>query len=190
MYFKHPEILYFLFLLIIPILVHLFQLRRFKKEWFTNVKFLKELSIQTRKSSKIKKWLLLFTRLLLLTCLIIAFAQPYFKGKDNLNKDNELFIILDNSFSMQTKGQKGELLKRSVQELLENIPENQDFSLYTNNDSYLNTNIKLIQKELQNIDYSNSSFNLNRIIAEIQSRKKTANQDVIIITDGIGLEPS
>lgn len=190
MYFKHPEILYFLFLLIIPILVHLFQLRRFKKEWFTNVKFLKELSILTRKSSKIKKWLLLFTRLLLLTCLIIAFAQPYFKGKDNLNKDNELFIILDNSFSMQTKGQKGELLKRSVQELLENIPENQDFSLYTNNDSYLNTNIKLIQKELQNIDYSNSSFNLNRIIAEIQSRKKTANQDVIIITDGIGLEPS
>lgn len=190
MYFKHPEILYFLFLLIIPILVHLFQLRRFKKEWFTNVKFLKELSIQTRKSSKIKKWLLLFTRLLLLTCLIIAFAQPYFKGKDNLNKDNELFIILDNSFSMQTKGQKGELLKRSVQELLENIPENQDFSLYTNNDSYLNTNIKLIQKELQNIDYSNNSFNLNRIITEIQSRKKTANQDVIIITDGIGLEPS
>ena len=54
MQFKHPEILYFLFLLIIPILVHLFQLRRFKKEYFTNVRFLKELSIQTRKSSKIK----------------------------------------------------------------------------------------------------------------------------------------
>jgi hypothetical protein len=37
MQFKHPEILYFLFLLVIPILVHLFQLRRFKKEFFTNV---------------------------------------------------------------------------------------------------------------------------------------------------------
>ncbi|MFN3968968.1 BatA domain-containing protein, partial [Flavobacterium sp.] len=43
MQFKHPEILYFLFLLVIPILVHLFQLRRFKKEYFTNVQFLKEL---------------------------------------------------------------------------------------------------------------------------------------------------
>jgi hypothetical protein len=71
MHFKHPEILWFLFLLIIPILVHLFQLRRFKKEFFTNVRFLKELSIQTRKSSKLKKYLLLATRLLLLAALIL-----------------------------------------------------------------------------------------------------------------------
>ena len=88
MQFKHPEILYFLFLLIIPIIVHLFQLRRFKKEYFTNVRFLKEISIQTRKSSKIKKWLLLTTRLLLLALLILAFAQPFFKGKDSKNSHN------------------------------------------------------------------------------------------------------
>ena len=125
MQFKHPEILYFLFLLVIPILVHLFQLRRFKKEYFTNVKLLKELQIQTRKSSKIKKWLLLATRLLLLTCLILAFAQPFFEAKDTTNKGNELIILLDNSFSMQAKGAKGELLKRSIQELLEELPENQ-----------------------------------------------------------------
>jgi hypothetical protein len=80
MNFKHPEFLYFLFLLVIPILVHLFQLRRFKKEYFTNVQFLKELSIQTRKSSTIKKWLLLLTRLLLLIFLILAFAQPFFSA--------------------------------------------------------------------------------------------------------------
>ena len=90
MQFKHPEILYFLFVLVIPILVHLFQLRRFKKEYFTNVQFLKELSIQTRKSSKIKKWLLLITRLLLLTALIIAFSQPFFKAKDSKNISNEM----------------------------------------------------------------------------------------------------
>ena len=82
MQFKNPEILYFLFLLILPILVHLFQLRRFKKQEFTNVKLLKELEIQTRKSSTIKKWLLLATRLLLLAALIFAFAQPFFKAKD------------------------------------------------------------------------------------------------------------
>ena len=123
MQFKHPEILYFLLLLIVPILVHLFQLRRFKKEYFTNVQFLKALSVQTRKSSKIKKWFLLSCRLLLLTSIIIAFAQPFFLAKDNQNASNELYIILDNSFSMQAKGKKGELLKRSVQELLENIPQ-------------------------------------------------------------------
>ena len=138
MQFKHPEVLYFLFLLVIPILVHLFQLRRFKKEYFTNVQFLKELSVQTRKSSTIKKWLLLLTRLMLLTFLILAFAQPFFAAKDSKNNTNEMYIILDNSYSMQAKGKKGELLKRAVQDLLEHTPEAQNFSLLTNSDNYWN----------------------------------------------------
>ncbi len=188
MLFKHPEILYFLPLLVIPILVHLFQLRRFKKEYFTNVRFLKELSIQTRKSSKIKKWLLLATRLLLLTCIIIAFAQPFFKAKDAKNNSNEMYIVLDNSFSMQAKGQKGELLKRAVQELLENTPENQTFSLITNSETFWNTDIKSIRTELQNLKYSALPFQLESAMAKIKSRKSAFNKDVVIITDAVGLE--
>ena len=189
MQFKHPEILYFLFVLVIPILVHLFQLRRFKKEYFTNVQFLKELSIQTRKSSKIKKWLLLITRLLLLTALIIAFSQPFFKAKDSKNISNEMYLVLDNSYSMQAKGNKGELLKRAIQELLENTPENQTFSLITNTETYWNTDIKSIQKEVQNISYSALPFQLESAMAKIKSRKSANNKDVIIITDAIGLKP-
>ena len=189
MQFKHPEILYFLFLLVIPILVHLFQLRRFKKEYFTNVRFLKELSIQTRKSSKLKKWLLLATRLLILACIIFAFAQPFFQAKNSKSSTNEMYIILDNSFSMQAKGQKGELLKRAVQELLENTPENQTFSLITNSETFWNTDIKSIQKELQNLKYSASSFQLESAMAKIKSRKTPFNKDIVVITDAIGLEP-
>jgi hypothetical protein len=188
MQFKHPEILYFLFLLVIPILVHLFQLRRFKKEYFTNVRFLKELSIQTRKSSKIKKWLLLITRMLLLAAIIIAFAQPFFQAKDKQNTTNEMYIVLDNSFSMQAKGKKGELLKRAVQDLLENTPENQTFSLITNSETFWNTDIKSIQKEVKNLTYSALPFQLESAMAKIKSRKTPFNKDVIIITDAVGLE--
>ena len=188
MQFKHPEILYFLFLLIIPILVHLFQLRRFKKEYFTNVQFLKELSIQTRKSSKIKKWLLLATRLLLLAFLILAFAQPFFKSKDSKNSNNEMYIILDNSFSMQAKGQKGELLKRAVQELLEETPENMQFSLITNNETFWNSDIKSLQKDLQNLKYSATPFVLDNLIAKVKARKSAFNKDIVVFTDAVGLE--
>lgn len=188
MQFKHPEILYFLFLLVIPILVHLFQLRRFKKEYFTNVRFLKVLAIQTRKSSKIKKWLLLITRMLLLAAIIIAFAQPFFQAKDKKNTTNEMYIVLDNSFSMQAKGKKGELLKRAVQELLENTPEKQTFSLITNSETFWNTDIKSIQKEVQNLTYSALPFQLESAMAKIKSRKTPFNKDVIIITDAVGLE--
>ena len=188
MQFKHPEILYFLFLLVIPILVHLFQLRRFKTVYFTNVKLLKELQTQTRKSSKIKKWLLLVTRLLLLTCLIIAFAQPYFKHQNTPKKGNELIIVLDNSFSMQAKGPKGELLKRSIQELLEELPENQSFSLLTNSELYWDTDIKSIQKELQNLDYSALPFQLDYLLNQVEIKKKQVPKDYIIITDAIQAE--
>lgn len=188
MQFKHPEFLYFLFLLVIPILVHLFQLRKFKKELFTNVKFLKELAIQTRKSSKLKKYLLLATRLLLLTALILAFAQPFFKAKDNKNAGNEMYIVLDNSFSMQAKGKKGELLKRALQDLLEHTPENINFSLLTNSDNYYNTSIKAIQQDLQNMSYSATPFQIDNILAKINARKSAFNKDIIVITDALGLK--
>lgn len=190
MQFKHPELLYFLFLLVIPILVHLFQLRKFKTEYFTNVKFLKELVVQTRKSSKIKKYLLLATRMLLLAFLIIAFAQPFFKAKDSKNATNELYIILDNSFSMQAKGKKGELLKRAVQDLLEHTPETANFSLITCSDNYWNTDIKSIQKELQNLNYSAVPFQLDHLLAKVKAHKSAFNKDIVVITDGIGLEPN
>ncbi len=183
MHFKHPELFYFLFLLVIPILVHLFQLRRFKKEYFTNVRFLKELSIQTRKSSKIKKWLLLATRLAMLTALIFAFTQPYFESKDAKGKQNELFIILDNSFSMQAKGSNGPLLKSVIQDLLEHTPENMNFSLITNNEEFWNTDIKSVQKELQQLQYSAIPFDLESAITKIKSRKNSHNKDLIILTD-------
>jgi hypothetical protein len=187
MHFKQPEILYFLFLLIVPILVHLFQLRRFKTSFFTNVRFLKELAVQTRKSSKIKKRLLLATRLLLLTCVILAFAQPFFEAKDSKNATNEMYIVLDNSFSMQAKGKKGELLKRAVQELLENTPETAQFSLLTNTENFWNTDIKASKNSLQNLKYSATPFELSSIMAKIKAHKSAHKKDIVIITDAVGL---
>ena len=188
MQFKHSEILYFLFLLIVPILVHLFQLRRFKKEFFTNVRFLKALAIQTRKSSQIKKWILLTTRLLLLTALVLAFAQPILPSKEKSNSQKELYIILDNSYSMQAKGKKGELLQRAIQELLETTPETIHFSLLTNTETFLNTYIKSIQKELQNLQYSATPFELDPILNQIQARPSLYQKEIVVISDAIGLE--
>ena len=188
MHFKQPEILYFLFLLIVPILVHLFQLRRYKKEYFTNVRFLKALSIQTRKSSKIKKWLLLACRLLVLIFIILAFAQPFFESKDSKNASNELYIILDNSFSMQAKGKKGELLKRAVQELLEETPEKMNFSLLTNSENYWNTDIKSMRSALQNLKYSATPFQVDPVMAKLKAHKSAFKKEIIVITDAVGLD--
>ncbi|WP_373942692.1 BatA domain-containing protein [Polaribacter sejongensis] len=146
MQFKNPEILYFLALLIIPIIVHLFQLQRFVKVPFTNVAFLQKLAQQTRKSSRIKKWLILGTRMLLFTAIIFAFSQPYF-SKKTANKKQHNFIYLDNSLSTNTKGERGNLLQIAAQEIIENSSEKDVYSLQTNSSFY----DRITKSELKNI---------------------------------------
>ena len=171
MQFKHPEILFALILLIIPIIVHLFQLRRFKKVFFTNVKFLKTVELQTRKSSKLKKLLVLFSRLLLFSALIISFAQPYISN--NINKKPEsIYVYLDNSFSMQAKGKDGELLKRATQDIINGISELESVNLFTNNEVFNNLSSKNIKNTLLSIDYHPVKMDLQSILLKIKSNIK------------------
>jgi hypothetical protein len=89
---------------------------------------------------------------------------------------------------MQAKGKKGALLKRAVQELLEETPKNATFSLLTNSENYWKTDIKAIQNALQNLPYSATPFQLESILAKINAHKSPFKKDIIIITDAIGLE--
>ena len=63
MQFLHPDFFYALPALLIPVFIHLFQLRRFKVQEFSNVALLQKIRFQTRKSSQLKKWLILLLRL-------------------------------------------------------------------------------------------------------------------------------
>lgn len=154
MQFRHPELLYALFLLLIPLIVHLFQLRKFKKVDFSNVAFLKNLEIQTRKSSRIKKWLILFTRMAALAMIVLAFAQPYRTSSDAATKEKETIIYLDNSFSMQARGASGKLFTQAVQELIKELPKTTTFTLFTNTHTYTETTIEELKNSLLQLDYS------------------------------------
>lgn len=183
MHFKHPELLYALFLLVIPVLVHLFQLRRFRKEYFTNVKFLKKAVVQTRKSARIKKWLILLNRLLLLACIIIAFAQPYLPPAAGENQTQETIIYLDNSLSMQAKGKNGILLKQGIQQLLENLPREGEFKLFTNNTEYVVNNSLSLRKKLQQVDYSSRQLPWKTIRLKVEEMASEPSGNFIAISD-------
>lgn len=186
MQFKYPEILYTLFLLVIPIIVHLFQLRKFKSEPFTNVQFLKELTIQTRKSSQLKKWITLLTRLCLLACVILAFSQPYFAEKGNFKTKSETVIYLDNSFSMQASGQNGSLLNTAVQDLIASLDENEDISLFTNDANYPNTSIKAIKNDLIQLGYAPKQLSYNAALLKGKqyfSEDQGSIKNLILISD-------
>tara|TARA_R110001583_G_scaffold100594_4_gene246687 strand:- start:344 stop:2266 length:1923 start_codon:yes stop_codon:yes gene_type:complete len=185
MQFKHPELLYALFLLLIPIIVHLFQFRKFQKVAFTNVAFLKEINLQTRKSSQLKKWLTLLTRLLFLTAIIFAFAQPYSAKKSALNLKSETVIYIDNSFSMQAKGNQGELLKRAVQDIISNVPEEENISLITNENIYRNTSINAIKNELLALNYSSKTWSYDAALLKCKKlfKPSTPVKNIVFVSD-------
>lgn len=184
MLFKQPQILWFLLALAIPVIVHLFQLRKFKPEFFTNVRLLKDLLSQTRKSSKLKKYLLLASRLGLLLALIFMFAQPFLKAKDSQFAQNELVFVVDNSLSMQAKGTEGELFKRTLENILTQVPDDVPFSLYTNDDALHDISTKTSQKDIQQLNYSPNSFSLDKIFLRLSSHNKQFSKDVVVFTDG------
>ncbi|MEG3658820.1 BatA domain-containing protein [Arenibacter palladensis] len=185
MLFKHPNLLWALLLLLIPIFIHLFQLRRFKKTPFTNVKILRKVEAQSRKSHSLKKWLLLFTRLLLLTALIVAFAQPFIPGKTAL-KSNEIVIYLDNSLSTQAKMGTATLLENMVQGILKSIPEEEVFTLFTNDKIFKEVRIGDIKNDLLALPYSNNQLQLKEINLKAKtlfSEAEGTRKDLVLISD-------
>ena len=186
MQFALPELLYALFALLIPVLVHLFQLRRFKVQKFTNLAFLEKISVQTRQSSTLKKWLILLFRMLALACIVLAFAQPFTSNKNAKNEQPELVIYLDNSFSMEASGPKGPLLKQAIQTLLtEQIPLDK-ITVFTNTKTYLNRSSKDLKRELTTIKYSKNQLGLDAVLAKgavLFTKNKSDQKYFILISD-------
>ncbi|MCF6294523.1 MAG: BatA domain-containing protein [Flavobacteriaceae bacterium] len=186
MLFKHPELLYALLLLLIPIIIHLFQLRRFQKVEFTNVQFLKNVVLQTRKSSQLKKWLTLFIRLLLLAAIIVAFAQPYTSKFQNLKINTKTVIYLDNSFSMQAKGEKGELLRRAVQDVISVMNDKDEITVFTNSNTFKNATKKTVKNELLNLEYTSNQLNYDAVILkgkQLFNKEASTLKHLVLISD-------
>lgn len=115
MSFVHPEFLWALSALAIPVLLHLFQLRRFKRIDFPNVRLLAEVTRQTRARRKVQHWLVLLARCLALAALVLAFAQPYRTG-DATNVPagtRAVSVYIDDSFSMDGQNVQGRLLDQA-----------------------------------------------------------------------------
>ncbi len=140
MRFSHPEILYALAAVAIPILIHLFNFRRYKKIWFSNIEFLKNISIETKKQNRLKHLLILLARILTVVFAVLAFAGPYFPSMERESRQRGVtFIALDNSYSMEAEGETGRLIDEARSQALKLInrsPKNEQFAVVSNNPGF------------------------------------------------------
>lgn len=185
MQFKHPELLWALLLLLIPIIIHLFRLRKFKKTPFTNVRLLQNIISQTRKSQSLKKWLLLCTRLLLFASVILAFTQP-FEASEMASVPTETAIYLDDSFSMQARTENGDLLQMAVQELIRNLPEDEEVSIFTNERSFERSTPAEIQNQLLSLNHSYKQLSMDEVVITARAlfnNNKQGVKQLFVISD-------
>ena len=166
----HPSFLWALLLLAIPVIVHLFNLRKYKKEYFSNTNLLKSILSETQKTSMLKKRLLLAARMLAMLFIILAFVQPLFNNKQpgQVSGQPIISIYIDNSYSMEAPAGQLRAIEDVKQKALDiiKLTENQGMYQVLTND--------FIGNQLQLLPYSEAKEAIRSI--QISPNRKTANE--------------
>ncbi|MDT3402763.1 BatA domain-containing protein [Mucilaginibacter terrae] len=194
MHFAYPAFLFALATLAIPVLVHLFNFRRYQKVYFSNVQFLKEVKEQQSSRRNLRERLILLSRLLALTFLVLAFARPYIAKQNTIapGKQQAVSIFVDNSYSMQTLNQEGNLLdeaKRRAKEIASAYSINDRFQLLTQD--FEGKHQRLVNRDefndaVDGVKMSAQSRTLQQIITRQQSllqAQPNAMQSAYVISD-------
>ncbi len=185
MIFLRPEFLYGLTALIIPVIIHLFNFRRHKKLYFSDISRLKNITAHTRKQQKLKHLIVLLLRMLAILFIVIALAGPELKkNSDNpINSSNTIALYVDNSFSMMAEGSRGRLFESARQDalqLVEQSADNASFIIVTNsNDGQLNRVLgkKATTSELEKLNISPNSKKLSEVI--LSRNRILRNNDIL-----------
>ena len=136
MQFLYPNFLWGLFLLAIPLVLHLFYFRRHKRIHFPSVRFLKKVEEDTSIRRKVKNIVLLVIRLFTFAAIILAFAQPFISRNQNVTTEQSYHsIYIDNSFSMQALKDDIPLIdlaKKIAERVVHTAPTGDRFQIITN----------------------------------------------------------
>jgi hypothetical protein len=179
MSFLYPSFLFGLAAIAIPVAIHLFNFRRTRQVYFTNVAFLKEVKTTTNSFRRLKHLLILAARVLFITFLVLAFAQPFLAGRNatapNTTGQGITSLYIDNSLSMQNESGKRRYLDiatNQADELLGSLPNAPTYHLLTNDfesrDQQLVSRDKL-KDRLTEIDFSDTYRPLGAVYRRQQS---------------------
>lgn len=180
MNFLFPSFLWALMALIIPIIIHLFNFKRYRTVYFSNNRFLQALQKKSKSFNKLKHWIILLSRILALACLVIAFAQPYFPAEEKTGQQSSFATIyIDNSLSMKSKGLNGSLLEDARAEavnLVKALPKEFKVQIITNDLGGKQQHFYSTSQAIRLIDEIEPS-NAYHSIEEISSQVKSSFQE-------------
>jgi hypothetical protein len=193
MQFTNPLFLFGLFAVTIPILIHLFNFRRYKTTYFSNVKLLQDILLKTKKESQLQHLIVLFLRILGISAIAFAFAQPYLPNEKFETQSGAIVsIFVDNSFSMEAQTQQTSLLREATdaaKKVIEAFSYHDDFVLITNDFSAQEAQIITKDEVLSRLDdicISPKSKSLSQILhfnQNVTAKSNKAQKITYFISD-------
>jgi hypothetical protein len=188
MKFVYSDFLFALLALAIPILIHLFNFKKFKRIEFSNVAFLQEIKQESKSKSRLKEWLILLSRLLAITFLVLAFAQPYIpiSEKQLISGDKGVSIYIDNSFSMNGTGNEGRLLdmaKQYVYKIIDSYPAGQKFQLITSDlsgNTHRSFSKESVEEQLAKLEDSPNSLLIDKVLEKQEQWLGEQNAEAMV----------
>jgi len=168
MNFIYPQFLWALLAIAVPIIIHLFNFRKFKKVYFSDVRMLRQVELETSKKSNIKHLLILLMRILAITALVLAFAQPLWKKEGQANSVGEklVTVYVDNSLSMNNSWTEFTLLdhvKKQARTLAQSFAQSDKFQLITNEFDPVHQRFLTKEQFLTEVDEIEISSNTRRL---------------------------
>ncbi|NIM98982.1 MAG: VWA domain-containing protein [candidate division Zixibacteria bacterium] len=119
-----------------PLLIHIFNRQKVKKISFSSLLFLRSLEKTRMRRVKIKEYLLLIIRSLIILLVVAAFARPAIRGgfatKVGAHAKTSVVVLLDNSYSMGYETKDGpvfKLAKNRAKSILQQLKEGDEASL-------------------------------------------------------------
>lgn len=194
MVFLNPSILLGLLASLIPIVIHLLNLRKLNRIEFSTLDFLKELQKNKIKRIKIKQWILLLLRVLIILFIVISFARPTLENASiagtSTAKTTSIFL-LDDSPSMGIIGNNGNFFnesKENLNNLLNQFNEGDELHLLTTSGlvDISSVNIQNIREKLNNTGLTGISGNFSSTFysgATELIKSDNFNKEIYIFTD-------
>ena len=192
MILQSPYFLLGLLSLAVPVIIHLVQLRKPQRVLFTNVSFIRKVQNITANQRKLKHWLILLSRLLFLTFLVLLFCQPYIPAKQSLAAEtNSVKFYLDNSGSMQNEAEKGgiSLMETGVDEILKlskSLPKQSSIQVLDNSfrsGNNRNLSIETLPPALADIHFSPLLRQTDIILSRLNFGSNTALNQIFWFSD-------
>jgi hypothetical protein len=172
-------------LIAVPVIIHLFNLRKARRVNFSSLMFVRRIEETEIKKLRLKEIILLLIRILLISFLVLSFANPVVESKFSLTdiKNKTALLFFDNSFSLN-----------NIPEINNNFEKSKSFAseianFYNPTDNLLifsSTGELTLLTDIPKKNISHKPFYINEIFETVNVNLEKNNSilnEIILVSD-------